>query len=100
MNNLRTYYEGYLLSNRMVNQNGLVVFVEASKGERWYFYFSNFSVVFVNTSKKIKKKKIKKKILEEISYFLQNIPLSPPYKNLIIRNKPNCIIKNNKIAYQ
>jgi len=68
MNNLRTYYEGYLLSNRMVNQNGLVVFVEASKGERWYFYFSNFSVVFGNTSKKIKKKNIRRNILFSTKY--------------------------------
>jgi len=89
MNNLRTNYEGYLLSNGMVNKNWLVGFVEGDGT----FYFSNSSVVFGITQKD-------KKILEKISYFLQNIPLSPPYKHLITPNKPNCIIKNNKTAYQ
>ena len=42
-----------------------------------------------------------KKILEAIAYFLHhNVPLSPPYKNLCIPKKPNCIIKNNTNAFQ
>jgi hypothetical protein len=32
--------------------------------------------------------------------FLENIPLSPPFEGLVKLNKPNCIIKNNKNAYQ
>jgi len=89
MNNLRTNYEGYLLSNGMVNKNWLVGFVEGDGT----FYFSNSSVVFGITQKD-------KKILEKISYFLQNIPLLPLYIHLITPNKSNCIIKNNKTAYQ
>ena len=47
MNNLRTNYEGYILSNRMVNKNWLVGFVEGDGT----FYFSNSSVVFGITQK-------------------------------------------------
>jgi len=89
MNNLRTNYEGYILSNDMVNKNRLFGFVEGYGT----FYFSNSSLVFGITQKD-------KQILEVLSYFLENIPLSPSYNNLIIPNKPNCIIKNNKTAYQ
>nr|QKQ12919.1 cytochrome b [Sparassis crispa] len=89
MNNFRTNYEGYILSNDMINKNWLVGFVEGDGS----FNFSNSNVVFGITQKD-------KKILEEISYFLQNVPLSPPFTNLIIPKKPYCIIKNNQIAYQ
>lgn len=65
MNNLRSNYEGYILSNDMVNKNWLVGFVEGDGT----FYFSNSSVVFGITQKD-------KKILEEISNFIQTIPLS------------------------
>ena len=74
----------------MINKNWLVGFIEGDGT----FYFSNSSVVFGITQKD-------KKILEAISYFLQNnVPLSPPYKNLCIPNKPNCIIKDNTNAFQ
>jgi hypothetical protein len=57
------------------------------------FYFNNSTAVFGITQKN-------KKILNAISIYLKNIKLLPPYKDLIIPNKPNCIIKNNKAAYQ
>jgi len=91
MNDLRTNYEGYILTHNMIFKNWLVGFVEgASRGT---FHFSNSTVVFGITQKD-------KKILEAISLFLHNIPLSPPYNDLVVPNKPNCIIKNNKNAYQ
>ncbi len=89
MNNLRTNYEGYILTHNMISKNWLVGFVEGDGS----FYFSNSTAVFGLTQKD-------KKILEAISLFLQNIPLSPPYNELVVPNKPNCIIKNNKNAYQ
>lgn len=90
INKSRTNYEGYVLSNDMINKNWLVGFIEGDGT----FYFSNSSVVFGITQKD-------KKILEAIAYFLHhNVPLSPPYKNLCIPNKPNCIIKNNTNAFQ
>ena len=73
----------------MISKNWLVGFVEGDGT----FYFSNSTAVFGITQKD-------RQVLEAISTFLQNIPLSPPYKDLIIPNKPNCIIKNNKGAYQ
>lgn len=82
-NKPRTNYEGYILSSDMININWLVGFIEGDGT----FHFSNPSIVFGITQKD-------KKILESIAYFLQhNVPLSPPYPNLIIPNKPNCIIK-------
>jgi hypothetical protein len=57
------------------------------------FYFSHTTAVFGITQKD-------KKILEMISNFLENIKLLPPYKNLIVPNKPKCIIKKNNKAYQ
>ena len=90
INKSRTNFEAYVLSNDMINKNWLVGFIEGDGT----FYFSNSSVVFGITQKD-------KKILEAISYFLQNnVPLSPPYKNLCIPNKPNCIIKDNTNAFQ
>ena len=89
INNLRTNYDGYILSNETVTENWLVGFIEGDGT----FYFSNSSVVFGVTQRD-------KKILEAIAYFLQNIPLSPPYKNIFVPNKPNCIIKNNTNSFQ
>ena len=89
MNDLRTNYEGYILTHNMIFKNWLVGFVEGDGT----FHFSNSTVVFGITQKD-------KKILEAISLFLHNIPLSPPYNDLVVPNKPNCIIKNNKNAYQ
>lgn len=90
INKSRTNYDGYAFSNDMINKNWLVGFIEGDGT----FYFSNSSVVFGITQKD-------KKILEAIAYFLQhNVPLSPPYKNLCVPNKPNCIIKNNTNAFQ
>ena len=89
INNLRTNYEDYNISNEMITKNWLAGFIEGDGT----FYFSNSSVVFGITQKD-------RKILEAICNFLQNIPLSPPYKNLFIPNKPNCIIKNNTNSFQ
>ena len=36
MNNLRTDYEGYIISSEMINKHWLVGFIEAG---RWYFLF-------------------------------------------------------------
>ena len=92
INSNRTNYEGYNLTNDMINKNWLVGFVEGDGT----FYFSHSSVVFGIT-----KKDHPPKILEAIAQYLHhNIPLIPPYGNLIIPNKPNCIIKNNKNAFQ
>ncbi len=90
MNRSRTNYEGYTLSSSMITENWLVGFVEGDGT----FHFSNSSVVFGITQKD-------KKILEAIADFIQTLPLTPPNKqNLVVPNKPNCIIKNNKIAWQ
>jgi len=89
MNDLRTNYDGYTISSDMINSNWLVGFVEGDGT----FYFSHSTAVFGITQKD-------KQVLEAISVFLKNIKLSPPYKDLIIPNEPNCIIKNNKVAYQ
>ena len=42
MNNLRTDYDGYILSSEMINKHWLVGFIEGDGT----FYFSNSSVVF------------------------------------------------------
>jgi hypothetical protein len=91
MNTSRINYEGYHLSNDMITNNWLVGFVEGDGT----FHFSNNSAIFGITQKD-------KKILEAISDFLKNIPLSPPYNNLVVPNKPNCIISKytNKNAYK
>lgn len=89
MNSLRTNYDGYILTNEMVTKNWLVGFVEGDGS----FCFSNSSVYFLITQKD-------KKILEAISCFLQNIPLSPPYSDLFVPNKPKCTITESQTAYQ
>nr|QVG61570.1 hypothetical protein [Rhizoctonia sp.] len=89
MNSLRTNYEGYILTNEMITKNWLVGFVEGDGS----FFFTNSSVCFGITQKD-------RKILEAISYFLQNIPLSPPYSNLVVPNKPKCTISESKTAYR
>ena len=67
MNNLRTDYEGYIISSEMINKHWLVGFIEGDGT----FYFSNSSVVFGITQKD-------NKILEAIQTLLRNIPLLPP----------------------
>ena len=67
MNNLRTDYDGYILSSEMINKHWLVGFIEGDGT----FYFSNSSVVFGITQKD-------NKILEAIQTLLRNIPLLPP----------------------
>ena len=89
INTLRTNYENYIISSDMITKNWLIGFIEGDGT----FYFSNSNVVFGITQKD-------KKILEAIADFIQNIPLSPPFNNLIVPGKPNCIIKNNPNSYQ
>lgn len=89
MNTLRTNYEGYTISSEIITKNWLVGFIEGDGT----FYFSNFSVGFGITQKD-------KKILEVIASFLQKIPLSLPFYNLFVPDKPNCLIKNNRNSYQ
>jgi hypothetical protein len=92
LNTLRTNYEGYTISSDIITKNWLIGFIEGDGT----FHFSYSSVVFGITQKD-------KKILEAISDFLQNIPLSPPFNNLVVPpqvGKPNCIIKNNTNSYQ
>ena len=89
MNNLRSDYEGYIISSQFINKNWLVGFVEGDGT----FYFSHSSVVFGITQKD-------KKILEAIQTFLRNIPLLPPHENLFQPNKPNGVIKNNTNSFQ
>ena len=50
------------------------------------FNFSNSSVTFGITQKD-------KQVLKAIAEFLENIPLLPPFNNLVVPLKPNCIIK-------
>ena len=73
----------------MITKNWLVGFIEGDGT----FYFSNSSVVLGISQKD-------KQILESISDFLNNIPISPPFNNLVVPGKPNCIIKNNTNSYQ
>ena len=47
MNNLRSDYEGYIISSQFINKNWLVGFVEGDGT----FYFSHSSVVFGITQK-------------------------------------------------
>jgi len=89
MNDFRTNYDGYTVSSNMVNKNWLIGFVEGDGT----FYFTNSTAAFGITQKD-------KKVLEAISIFLTNLNLNSPYKDLVIPNKPNCIIKNNKVAFQ
>lgn len=89
MNNLRTNFNGYKISNNMISKNWLVGFVEGDGS----FYFSHSSASFNITQKD-------KQILEAISIFIKEIELKPTYTNLVIPNKPNCIIKKNNLAYQ
>ena len=89
MNDLRTNYDGYTISSDMVSKNWLVGFVEGDGT----FYFSNSTAVFGITQKD-------KQVLEAISCFLKKVKLLPPYKDLVIPKKPNCIIKKNQKAYQ
>lgn len=89
MNDFRTNFDNYIVSSEMISKYWLLGFVEGDGT----FYFSNSTAVFGITQKD-------KKILEAISIFLKNIKLLPPYNDLVIPNKPNCIIKNNKVAYQ
>ena len=89
MNNLRSDYEGYIISSQFINKNWLVGFVEGDGT----FYFSHSGVVFGITQKD-------KKILEAIQTFLRNIPLLPPHENLFQPNKPNGVIKNNTNSFQ
>lgn len=84
----RTNYEGYILTNDMITKNWLVGFIEGDGS----FYFSNSSAALGITQKD-------GKILEAISQFLQNIPLSPPFSNLVVPNKAKCHIAENKNAY-
>lgn len=84
INSFRTNYEGYILTNEMVTKNWLVGFIEGDGS----FWFSNSNVCFGITQKN-------RKILEAISYFLQNIPLSPPYSDLVVPNKPKCTISES-----
>lgn len=89
MNNSRTNFNGYSVTSDMVSNYWLVGFIEGDGT----FYFSNNTSVFGITQKDIK-------ILEAISVFLENIPLSPPFEGLVKPPKPKCVIKNNKNAYQ
>lgn len=90
INRSRNNFDDYVLCDNMINKNWLIGFIEGDGT----FYFSNSSVVFGITQKD-------KEILEKIAYFIEhNVPLSPPYYNLCVPNKPNCIIKNNTNAYQ
>ena len=89
MNKSRISYDGYRVSLDMINKNWLLGFVEGDGT----FYLSNNTVVFGITQKS-------KEVLLLISQFIQNLPIITPYKGLFIPNKPNCIIKNNKNAYQ
>ena len=61
INNLRTNYEDYKISNERITKNWLAGFIEGDGT----FYFSNSSVVFGITQKD-------RKILEAICNFLQN----------------------------
>ena len=87
----RENYEGYILNKNMIQKNWLLGFIEGHGS----FYISNSSVVFGITQKD-------RKILDTISEFIQDLPLLPPYTNLFVPKKPNCIItsKNNNKAYQ
>lgn len=89
LNTLRTKYEGYTISSEMITKNWLIGFIEGDGT----FHFSYSNVVFGITQKDLK-------ILEAIADFLQNIPLSPPFDNLVVPGKPNCIIKKNQNSYQ
>lgn len=60
MNSLRTIYEGYTLSNDMVNKYWLLGFVEGDGS----FYFTNSKAIFSITLKD-------KQVLEAIARFLQ-----------------------------
>jgi LAGLIDADG endonuclease len=85
MNKSRIDYNGYIVSHTMITSYWLLGFIEGDGT----FFSSNNTVVF-----SIKQKN--KAILEEIAIFLQNIPLSPPYDDLVIPDKPNCIIVFNQ----
>jgi len=89
MNELRTVFDNYFISINMVSKYWLLGFVEGDGS----FHFTNTQAVFSITQKD-------KQVLEIISTFLQNIKLSPIYNGLILPNKPNCILKNNKGSYQ
>jgi LAGLIDADG endonuclease len=89
MNTLRNNYEDYKVSYNMINKFWLIGFIEGDGS----FYFSNTSVVLAITQKD-------NKILEEIAIFIKNIPLAPLYSNLVIPNKPNCIITYSGNAHQ
>ena len=89
INTQRINFEGYSVSKDMLTKNWLIGFIEGDGT----FYFSNSSVVLGISQKD-------KQILESISDFLNNIPISPPFNNLVVPGKPNCIIKNNTNSYQ
>ena len=73
----------------MVTKNWLIGFIEGDGT----FNFSNSSVAFGITQKD-------KQVLEAIAQFLENIPLLPPFNNLVVPPKPNCIIKRGQNSYQ
>jgi hypothetical protein len=89
INSSRFNYEGYVLNKNMISKYWLLGFIEGDGT----FYFSNSTVVFGITQKD-------RQILDVISEYLQNLPLLPLYDELFVPKKPNCIIKNNKKAYQ
>jgi hypothetical protein len=91
MNNLKTNNEGYIISKDMISLYCLIGFIEGDGT----FFFSYSSVIFGITKKD-------KKVLEIISEYLQDIPISPAYPSLVIPQKPKCILQkhNNKEAYK
>lgn len=89
MNKLRTNFDNYIISRNFITKYWLLGFVEGDGT----FYFSNNAPVFGITQKD-------KKILEVISIFIENLNLMPIFDNLFVSDKPNCVIKNNKGAYQ
>ena len=89
INSLRTNYNDYTVSSNMVTKNWLIGFIEGDGT----FNFSNSSVAFGITQKD-------KQVLEAIAQFLENIPLLPPFNNLVVPPKPNCIIKRGQNSYQ
>ena len=88
MNNIRSDYEGYIISSQFINKNWLVGFVEGDGS----FYFTNSKAVFSITQKD-------KKVLEAIATFLQNIKISPIYSDLVVPSKPKCSINGKSKAY-
>lgn len=91
INSNRTNYDGYSISYLMISKYWLLGFVE---GDGSFHFLNNNRAIFSITQKD-------RKVLDQISLFIQNINRNPIYKDIYLCNKPNCIIsgKNNNTAY-